>query len=157
MIEAYLKQEAERKALGIPAKPLDPEQTAGLCKLLEAPPAGKEAFLLELLKERVSPGVDPAAEVKAAFLAGIVAGSIKSPLVSKKDAVQILGTMLGGFNVAPLIAALKDAELAQEAVKALSGITLVYDAFDEVLALSKTNASARKVLDSWAAAEWFTS
>jgi len=157
MIEAYLKQEAERKALGIPAKPLDPEQTAGLCKLLEAPPAGKEAFLLELLKERVSPGVDPAAEVKAAFLAGIVNGSLKSPLVSKKEAVQILGTMLGGYNVAPLITALKDAELAEEAVKALCGITLVYDAFDEVLALSKTNASAKKVLDSWAAAEWFTS
>jgi aconitate hydratase 2/2-methylisocitrate dehydratase len=157
MIESYLKQEAERKALGIPAKPLDPEQTAGLCKLLEVPPAGKDAFLLELLKERVSPGVDPAAEVKAAFLAGIVSGSITSPLVCKKAAVQILGTMLGGYNVAPLIAALKDTELAEEAVKALSGITLVYDAFDEVLALSKSNASAKKVLDSWAAAEWFTS
>jgi aconitate hydratase 2 / 2-methylisocitrate dehydratase len=157
MIEAYLKQEAERKALGIPAKPLDPEQTAALCKLLEAPPAGKEAFLLELLKERVSPGVDPSAEVKAAFLAGVVAGSIKSPLVSKKDAVQILGTMLGGYNVAPLVAALKDADLAEAAVTALSGITLVYDAFDEVLALSKSNASAKKVVESWANAEWFTS
>jgi len=157
MIEAYLKQEAERTALGIPAKPLDPEQTAGLCKLLEAPPAGKEAFLLELLKERVSPGVDPSAEVKAAFLAGIVAGSIKSPLVSKKDAVQILGTMLGGYNVAPLVAALKDADLAEAAVTALSGITLVYDAFDEVLELSKSNASAKKVVESWANAEWFTS
>jgi aconitate hydratase 2 / 2-methylisocitrate dehydratase len=157
MIEAYLKQEAERKALGIPAKPLDPEQTAALCKLLEAPPAGKDAFLLELLKERVSPGVDPSAEVKAAFLAGVVAGSIKSPLVSKKDAVQILGTMLGGYNVAPLVAALKDADLAESAVTALSGITLVYDAFDEVLALSKTNASAKKVMESWANAEWFTS
>ena len=157
MIEAYLKQEAERKALGIPAKPLDPEQTAALCKLLEAPPAGKEAFLLELLKERVSPGVDPSAGVKAAFLAGIVAGSLKSPLVSKKDAVQILGTMLGGYNVAPLVAALKAADLAEAAVTALSGITLVYDAFEEVLALSKSNASARKVMESWANAEWFTS
>jgi aconitate hydratase 2 / 2-methylisocitrate dehydratase len=157
MIEAYLKQEAERKALGIPAKPLDPEQTAALCALLQAPPAGKETFLLELLKERVSPGVDPSAEVKAAFLAGIVAGSITSPLVSKKDAVQILGTMLGGYNVAPLVAALKDAELAEAAVTALSGITLVYDAFDEVLALSKNNASAKKVMESWANAEWFTS
>ena len=157
MIEAYLKQESERKALGIPAKPLDPEQTAALCKLLEAPPAGKEAFLLELLKERVSPGVDPSAEVKAAFLAGVVAGSIKSPLVSKKDAVQILGTMLGGYNVAPLVAALKDADLAAGAVTALSGITLVYDAFDEVLELSKSNASAKKVMESWANAEWFTS
>lgn len=157
MIEAYLKQEAERQAMGIPAKPLDPEQTADLCKLLENPPAGKDAFLLNLLKERVSPGVDPAAEVKAAFLAKIVKGAVKSPLVSKKEAVQILGTMLGGYNVTPLVEALKDAELAEDAAKALSGITLVYDAFDEVLALSKTNAAAKKVMESWANAEWFTS
>ncbi|ABQ26129.1 bifunctional aconitate hydratase 2/2-methylisocitrate dehydratase [Geotalea uraniireducens] len=157
MIEAYLKQEAERQAMGIPAKPLDPEQTADLCKLLENPPAGKESFLLNLLKERVSPGVDPAAEVKAAFLAKIVNGAATSPLVSKKEAVQILGTMLGGYNVTPLVEALKDAALAEDAAKALSGITLVYDAFDEVLALSKTNASAKKVVESWANAEWFTS
>jgi len=157
MIEAYLKQEAERQAMGIPAKPLDPEQTADLCKLLENPPAGKESFLLNLLKERVSPGVDPAAEVKAAFLAKIVNGAATSPLVSKKEAVQILGTMLGGYNVTPLVEALKDASLAEDAAKALSGITLVYDAFDEVLALSKTNSAAKKVLESWANAEWFTS
>ena len=157
MIEAYLKQEAERQAMGIPAKPLDPEQTADLCKLLENPPAGKDAFLLNLLKERVSPGVDPAAEVKAAFLAKIVKGTATSPLVSKKEAVQILGTMLGGYNVIPLVEALTDAALAEDAAKALSGITLVYDAFDEVLALSKTNAAAKKVLESWANAEWFTS
>ncbi|RNC68630.1 MAG: bifunctional aconitate hydratase 2/2-methylisocitrate dehydratase [Desulfuromonadales bacterium] len=157
MIEAYLMHEAERKAQGIPAKPLDPEQTAGLCALLESPPAGKEEFLLNLLKERVSPGVDPAAEVKAAFLAEIIKGTKKSPLVSRNDAVQILGTMLGGYNVAPLVEALKDAELADEAAKALCGITLVYDAFDQVLELSKSNAAAKKVMESWANAEWFTS
>ncbi|QOX78951.1 bifunctional aconitate hydratase 2/2-methylisocitrate dehydratase [Trichlorobacter lovleyi] len=156
MIEAYLAHEAERAAQGIPALPLSPEQTAELCKLLEAPPAGKEAFLLNLLKERVSPGVDPAAKVKAEFLAGILNGSKKSPLVSKVDAVRILGTMMGGYNVNPLVDALKDAELAEEAACALSGMTLVYDGFDQVVALSASNAAAKKVLTSWANAEWFT-
>jgi len=157
MIEAYLRHEEERNAQGIPALPLNPEQTAELCKLLQAPPAGKEAFLLNLLKERVSPGVDPAAEVKAAFLGKILTGEVSSPLVSKKDAVKILGTMIGGYNVKPLVDALKSAELADEAACALAGIALVYDAFDEVVALSKSNAAAMKVLKSWADAEWFTS
>lgn len=156
MIEAYLAHEAERAAQGIPALPLSPEQTAELCALLEAPPAGKEAFLLNLLKERVSPGVDPAAKVKAEFLAAILNGSKKSPLVSKVDAVRILGTMMGGYNVNPLVDALKDAELADEAACALSGMTLVYDGFDQVVALSSSNAAAKKVLTSWANAEWFT-
>ncbi|MDD2499574.1 MAG: bifunctional aconitate hydratase 2/2-methylisocitrate dehydratase [Geobacter sp.] len=156
MIEAYLAHEAERAAQGIPALPLTPEQTAGLCELLVNPPAGKEAFLLNLLKERVSPGVDPAAKVKAEFLAAILNGSKKSPLVSKVDAVRILGTMMGGYNVGPLVDALKDAELADEAACALSGMTLVYDGFDQVVALSASNAAAKKVLTSWANAEWFT-
>uniref|UniRef100_A0A831UB62 Aconitate hydratase B n=1 Tax=Geobacter metallireducens TaxID=28232 RepID=A0A831UB62_GEOME len=156
MIEAYLAHEAERKAQGIPALPLNPEQTADLCDLLQNPPAGKEEFLLHLLKERVSPGVDPAAKVKAAFLAEIVTGAKKSPLVSRVDAIRILGTMIGGYNVAPLVEALKDAELADEAACALSGITLVYDGFDQVVELSKSNAAAKKVLESWANAEWFT-
>src|SRR5512145_454033 len=158
MIEGYLKEEKERGALGIPPLPLNPEQTAGLCKLLQKPPKGKEEFLLALLKERVSPGVDPAAKVKAEFLAGIVSGKLKSPLVSPKDAVAILGTMLGGYNVPPLVAALKNRKLADDAAKALSGITLVYDAFDDVAALAKAkNAAAQKVMKSWAEAEWFTS
>jgi aconitate hydratase 2 / 2-methylisocitrate dehydratase len=156
MIEAYLAHEAERAAQGIPALPLTPEQTAGLCELLINPPAGKESFLMNLLKERVSPGVDPAAKVKAEFLAGILNGSKKSPLVSKVDAVRILGTMMGGYNVAPLVDALKDSELAEEAACALSGMTLVYDGFDQVVELSKSNAAAKKVLTSWANAEWFT-
>jgi len=156
MIEAYLAHEAERKAQGIPALPLNPEQTADLCKLLESPPAGKEEFLLHLLKERVSPGVDPAAKVKAAFLAEILAGTKTSPLVSKVDAVRILGTMIGGYNVSPLVEALKNSELAAEASCALSGMTLVYDGFDQVVELSKSNAAAKKVLESWANAEWFT-
>jgi aconitate hydratase 2/2-methylisocitrate dehydratase len=156
MIEAYLAHEAERAAQGIPALPLTPEQTAGLCELLVNPPAGKEAFLLNLLKERVSPGVDPAAKVKAEFLAAILNGSKKSPLVSKVDAVRILGTMMGGYNVAPLVDALKVADLAEEAACALSGMTLVYDGFDQVVELSKSNVAAKKVLTSWANAEWFT-
>jgi len=157
MIEAYLKHEEERKAQGIPALPLSPEQAADLCKLLQAPPAGKESFLLNLFKERISPGVDPAAEVKADFLGKLLKGAVSSPLISKKDAVKILGTMIGGYNVKPLVDALKVAELADDAACALSGITLVYDAFDEVVALAKSNAAAKKVLTSWANAEWFTS
>ena len=157
MIEAYLKHEAERKALGIPAKPLEPAQTKELVKLLEAPPAGREAFLLALVTERVSPGVDPAAEVKGAFLADVVKGTKKSPLLGRTEAVRLLGTMMGGYNVPPLVAALSDAELADEAAKALARTTYVYDAFDQVLALSKGgNAAAKRVVESWAAAEWFT-
>lgn len=157
MIEAYLKAEAERKAQGIPPKPLDPEQTRELVKLLVDPPKGQEAFLVGLLRDRVSPGVDPAAEVKAGFLAELVSGAKASPLLSKKQAVELLGTMMGGYNVPPLVAALKDPELAEGAAKALSGMTYVYAAFEDVLALSKTNAAAKKVVESWAKADWFTS
>ena len=157
VIDAYAKHKAERKAQGIPAKPLDPEQTGEVCKLLENPPAGKGAFLLGLLENRVSPGVDPAAEVKASFLADVISGKRRSPVVSRKDAVRLLGTMLGGYNVAALVGALSDAELAGDAARALAAMTQVYDAFDDVLALSKTNSGAKRVLDAWANAEWFTS
>ena len=156
MIDAYLKHEEERNAQGIPALPLSPEQTASLCELLQNPPAGREEFLMQLLTERISPGVDPAAEVKAAFLAGIVTGAKSSPLIDKKRAVQILGTMIGGYNVQPLIAALSDAELADEAACALAGMTYVYDAAAQVIALSASNAAAKKVVESWSNSEWFT-
>ena len=106
MIDAYLKHEEERNAQGIPALPLNPEQAEGLCELLQNPPSGKEDFLMNLFTQRVSPGVDPAAEVKAAFLADITTGAKSSPLIDKVKAVQILGTMIGGYNVQPLIAAL---------------------------------------------------
>jgi aconitate hydratase 2 / 2-methylisocitrate dehydratase len=155
VIEAYLKHEAERKAQGIPPKPLDPEQTRELVKLLESPPKGQEAFLLGLLRDRVSPGVDAAAEVKAAFLADVASGKKKCALISRKEAVELLGTMMGGYNVPPLVAALKDPELAEASAKALALTTYVYAAFDEVLELSKTNAAARKVVDAWANADWF--
>ena len=157
MIEAYLMHEKERNAQGIPALPLNLEQTADLCELLQSPPAGKEEFLMELFTERVSPGVDPAAEVKAGFLAEILKGSKSSPLIDKQKAVQILGTMIGGYNVQPLIAALGDAAVADQAEVALSGMTYVYDAAAQVIELSKSNAAAKKVVESWAAAEWFTS
>jgi aconitate hydratase 2/2-methylisocitrate dehydratase len=157
VIDAYLKHVAERSAQGIPPKPLDPQQTREVCQLLENPPAGKEAFLKDLLENRVSPGVDPSAEVKASFLADVVRGTKRSPVVSPKDAVRLLGTMMGGYNVGPLVEALAVPALAEDAAKALSGTTQVYDAFDEVLKLAKTNAAAKKVVDSWANAEWFTS
>ncbi len=158
MIEAYLTHVEERKALGVPPKPLDPEQARELVKLLQKPPKGNEQLLLDLLSNRVSPGVDPAAGVKAAFLAEIVKGTKKSPLIDKKRAIEILGTMGGGYNVPPLVAALKAKALAEDAAKALCGLTYVYDAFDDVAALAKAkNASARKVLESWANADWFTS
>lgn len=156
MIDAYLKHEEERNAQGIPALPLNPEQTEGLCELLQNPPAGKEDFLMNLLTQRVSPGVDPAAEVKAAFLADITTGAKSSPLIDKVKAVQILGTMIGGYNVQPLIDALGNAELADEAATALSGMTYVYDAAAKVIELAKSNAAAKKVVESWANAEWFT-
>ncbi|PLX85048.1 MAG: bifunctional aconitate hydratase 2/2-methylisocitrate dehydratase [Desulfuromonas sp.] len=157
MIDAYLKHEEERNAQGIPALPLNPEQTAALCELLQNPPAGKEEFLMNLFTERVSPGVDPAAEVKAAFLAELITGAKSSPLIDKIKAVQILGTMIGGYNVQPLIAALEVADIADEAACALSGMTYVYDAAEQVIELSKNNEAAKKVVESWANAEWFTS
>ncbi|MGM0770349.1 MAG: bifunctional aconitate hydratase 2/2-methylisocitrate dehydratase [Halobacteriota archaeon] len=156
MIEAYLKHEEERNARGIPALPLNPEQTSELCELLQNPPAEQEEFLLHLFTERIAPGVDPAAKVKADFLGNLLAGDVSSPLIDKKEAIGILGTMIGGYNVQYLIDALKDTEMADDAADALSGITLVYEAFDEVVELAKTNEAAKKVLESWAKAEWFT-
>jgi aconitate hydratase 2 / 2-methylisocitrate dehydratase len=157
VIEAYLKHVEERKALGIPPSPLDPEQTSEVCKLLAKPPKGQEQFLRDLLANRVSPGVDPAAEVKAGFLAEVVKGTKKSPVISRQEAVEMLGAMGGGYNVPALVAGLRNKALADASAKALSAITYVYDAFDDVAALAKAkNAAARKVLESWAAAEWFT-
>lgn len=156
MLEAYLQHEAERKEQGVPPLPLNPEQTQQLCQMLQDPPAGKEDFLLYLLKERISPGVDPAAEVKANFLGDIIAGKAKSPLISRQDAVDILGTMMGGYNIQYLIDALKEDDLAEKAVSALSNMILIYDAFDQVNELAKTNAAAKRVVESWANADWFS-
>ena len=157
MIENYLKHEEFRAKKGIPALPLTAEQTEELCKLLEAPEKGKEDFLMNLFTQRIAPGVDPAAKVKAEFLNDIIKGKRTSPLIDKAKAIEILGTMIGGYNVAPLIDALNDNELAPLAVDALKNITLVYDAFDTIAEMSKTNEFAKQVIESWANAEWFTS
>jgi len=155
MLESYFKHEAERQRQGIPPLPLNPEETAEVCRYLESPPAGKEELLLNLLKNRVSPGVDPAAKVKAEWLDKVARGLVQSPVVSKKEAVFILGTMLGGYNINPLVECLDDSGLATEAAKALKQTVLVYGAFDTVAEKSKTNPYAKEVLLSWANGEWF--
>ncbi|WP_436906227.1 bifunctional aconitate hydratase 2/2-methylisocitrate dehydratase [Acinetobacter johnsonii] len=158
MLEAYRQHVAERAALGVPPKPLDDAQTAALVELLKNPPAGEEAFLVDLLENRVPAGVDQAAYVKAAFLAALAKGEATSPLVSKERAVYLLGTMLGGYNVAPLVALLDDAALAELAAEALKKTLLVFDAFHDVADKAKAgNANAQAVMQSWADAEWFTS
>ncbi|MEG0487533.1 MAG: bifunctional aconitate hydratase 2/2-methylisocitrate dehydratase [Acinetobacter sp.] len=157
MLEAYRQHVAERAALGVPPKPLDDAQTAALVELLKNPPAGEEAFLVDLLENRVPAGVDQAAYVKAAFLAALAKGEATSPLVSKERAVYLLGTMLGGYNVAPLVALLDDAALSELAAEALKKTLLVFDAFHDVADKAKAgNANAQAVMQSWADAEWFT-
>ncbi|MBI9067907.1 MAG: bifunctional aconitate hydratase 2/2-methylisocitrate dehydratase [Salinivirgaceae bacterium] len=153
----YSKHELKRKEQDIPALPLDPRQTGELCELIKNPPADQQVFLLDLFKNRISPGVTESAKVKAEFLDEIVKGNSTSLLISKEEAIEILGTMVGGYNVQPLIDALQISELAESAIKALSKVTLVYDAFNQVVVLSKTNNAAKKVLESWANADWFKS
>nr|WP_219848199.1 bifunctional aconitate hydratase 2/2-methylisocitrate dehydratase [Psychrobacter ciconiae] len=157
VLEAYRKHVAERAELGTVPLPLNEHQVADLVELLKNPPAGEDAFLMDLLENRIPPGVDQAAYVKAAFLAAIVKGEATSPLISRQKAVQILGTMQGGYNVQPLVAALDDAEVAQDAADALKKTLLVFDAFHDVTEKAEAgNACAREVLQSWADAEWFT-
>ncbi len=157
MLEAYRQHVEERAALGVPPKPLDDAQTAALVELLKNPPAGEEAYLVDLLENRVPAGVDQAAYVKAAFLAALAKGEATSPLVSKERAVYLLGTMLGGYNVAPLVELLEDAELGGLAAEALKKTLLVFDAFHDVADKARAgNANAKAVLQSWADAEWFT-
>ena len=158
MLSAYRELAAAREAQGVPALPLNAEQTQGLTELLQNPPAGEEEFLLHLLSERIPPGVDEAAYVKATWLSAMAQGDAKSPLVSPLEATRLLGTMVGGYNVAALIELLKhsDAALAGCAAEGLSRTLLVYDAFNEVMDLAADNRFAKQVVDSWAAAEWFT-
>ena len=177
MLQEYRQQVAERAQLGIPPLPLDAVQTSALCELLKNPPTGEEELLLNLLRDRIPPGVDQAAYVKAGFLTAIAKEEITSPLVSPVDAVELLGTMIGGYNVQSLIDLLQVSstsvstasetplvmggegreQIAAYAANALSKIMLVYDAFHDVLELSKTNPYAKQVVNSWAEAEWFTS
>ncbi|MBJ7297282.1 MAG: bifunctional aconitate hydratase 2/2-methylisocitrate dehydratase [Dolichospermum sp.] len=176
MLQEYRQQVADRAQLGIPPLPLDAQQTSALCELLKNSPTGEEELLLNLLRDRIPPGVDQAAYVKAGFLTAIAKGEITSPLVSPVDAVELLGTMIGGYNVQSLIDLLQVSstsvstssetplvmggegreQIAAYAANALSKIMLVYDAFHDVLELSKTNPYAKQVVNSWAEAEWFT-
>jgi aconitate hydratase 2/2-methylisocitrate dehydratase len=157
MLEKYFIHEQERKEMGIPPLPLTPDQTEEVCRFLQQPPAGKDELLLRLLSDRVSPGVDPAAKVKAEWLFFLAKGEISSPALSKKDAIALLGTMLGGFNIEFLIDLLDFDSLAEAASDALKKTVLVYNSFDRVVALAKTNPFARSVLRSWAEGDWFLS
>jgi len=158
MLEAYRQHVAERAALGIPPLPLTAKQVEELVELLKNPPAGEEETLVELITHRVPPGVDDAAKVKASFLAAVAEGSVKSPLVSRETATKLLGTMLGGYNVKPMIDLLGDAQVGAIAAEGLKKTLLVFDFFHDVQVLAEGgNANAKAVLQSWADAEWFTS
>ncbi len=156
MLQEYRNHVAERAAEGIVPKPLDAEQVAQLVELIKNPPMGEETFLLELIANRIPPGVDDAAYVKAGFLTAIVNGEANSPIIDAAHALELLGTMLGGYNIDPMIAAL-DGEHAEIAVTGLSKMLLMFDAFHDVQEKAQSgNAAAQKVLASWAAGEWFT-
>ena len=157
MLEAYRQHVAERAAQGIPAKPLHAEWTTQLVELLKSPPPGEEAFLLDLITNRVPPGVDEAAYVKAAFLSAIVRGEAASPIISRAGAVRLLGDMLGGYNIGTMVDALDDAELGALAAEELKGTLLMFDAFHDVAEKHRAgNAHATGVVQSWAEGEWFT-
>ena len=158
MLEAYRKHVAERAEIGVVPKPLSAEQVAGLIDLLKQPPAGEEDFLLELLSHRVPPGVDEAAYLKAGFLSALAKGEASSPLIDRRHAVKLLGTMLGGYNIATLVELLDDEQLATDAAKELTNTLLMFDAFHDVAEKADNgNPAAQQVLQSWADAEWFTS
>lgn len=157
MLEAYRQHVAERAVQGIPPLPLTAEQTTALTQLVMSPPPGESVFLKDLLANQVPPGVDEASRVKAEFLAEIAKGSSVCPLFDRKEAVGLLGTMIGGFNIAPLIDLLGDQAMADNAVEALSNTLMIYDSFDRVVKLSQTNPFAKRVLQNWANGTWFTS
>jgi aconitate hydratase 2/2-methylisocitrate dehydratase len=157
MLDAYREHVAERAAQNIPPTPLSPEQVAELVELIQAPPEGDEDFLIELLTERVPPGVDEAAYVKAGFLSSIAKAETACALINREQAVTLLGNMLGGYNIGTLIALLDDAEVGASAARELKRTILVFDAFHDVQQLAESGSkNAQSVLESWAAGEWFT-
>ncbi|WP_406666010.1 bifunctional aconitate hydratase 2/2-methylisocitrate dehydratase [Gallaecimonas sp. GXIMD1310] len=156
MLEAYRKHVEERAAEGVVPKPLSAEQVSQLIELLKNPPAGEEAVLLDLLANRIPPGVDEAAYVKAGFLAAVAKGETQSPILTKEKATELLGTMQGGYNIAPLVELLDSDSLAPIAAKALSHTLLMFDAFHDVVEkMQAGNAFAKQIVESWANAEWF--
>ena len=157
MLDAYREHVAERAAQNIPPKPLNAEQVAGLVELLKTPPAGEEEFLLELITNRVPPGVDEAAYVKAGFLSALAKGEAECALIDKLSAVKLLGNMHGGYNIETLVGLLEDAELGTQAAEELKHTLLMFDAFHDVDELAKGgNENAKGVMQSWADGEWFT-
>ncbi|MGL5409738.1 MAG: bifunctional aconitate hydratase 2/2-methylisocitrate dehydratase, partial [Shewanella sp.] len=158
MLEAYRKHVAERAAEGVVPKPLDAHQVAELVKLIQTPPAGEEAFILDLLENRIPPGVDEAAYVKAAFLDAVAKGTATSPILSAERATELLGTMQGGYNIEPLIAQLDNPALAPLAAKALSHTLLMFDSFHDVVEkMQAGNEYAKQVVEAWANADWYLS
>lgn len=156
MLEAYRQHVEERTALGVVPKPLTADQVNALTELVKNPPAGDEDLIKDLLENRIPAGVDDAAYVKAAFLTALAKGEVTSPLVSRIRATELLGTMLGGYNIEALIALLDDEVTAASAAASLSRTLLMFDAFHDVVEKSKTNEHAKAVVESWANAEWFT-
>jgi aconitate hydratase 2/2-methylisocitrate dehydratase len=157
MLQAYRQHVAERAALGIPPLPLDAEQTAQVIELMKNPPAGEGEFLLDLITHRVPPGVDDAAKVKASFLSAVAHGDLAVALLPPVRATELLGTMVGGYNVKPLIDLLDYAQVAPIAAHALKSTLLMFDFFHDVAEKATAgNAHAKEVIQSWAAAEWFT-
>jgi aconitate hydratase 2/2-methylisocitrate dehydratase len=158
MLEAYRQHVAERAALGIPPLPLTAKQTADLIELLKSPPAGEGPTLVELITHRVPAGVDDAAMVKASYLAAVALGTEKCPLITRGKATELLGTMLGGYNIGPLVDLLDDKEVGTIAADGLKKTLLMFDAFHDVKdKADKGNANAKSVMQSWADGEWFTS
>ncbi|MBL4647772.1 MAG: aconitate hydratase B, partial [Gammaproteobacteria bacterium] len=155
MLQTYRQHVAERAQSNLPPLALNAEQTNALVELLKAPPKGDEKIILDLLTHRISPGVDEAAYVKAAFLAAITKNVAQSPLIDAQHATKLLGTMLGGYNIQPLIDCLDNDVLAPIAAVALSKTLLMFDAYHDVVEKAKTNAYAKQVLTAWADAQWF--
>ena len=157
MLEAYRQHVAERAALGIPPLPLSKQQATDLVALLKNPPKGEEAFLVDLITHRVPAGVDDAAKVKAEFLANVAKGEQACALISREKATELLGTMVGGYNVKPLIDVLDDTVVGAVAAKALKSTLLMFDFFHDVAEKAKAgSANAKAVMQAWADAEWFT-
>src|SRR5512139_848267 len=156
MLQEYRQHVAQRAAEGLPPLPLTAKQVSALVELLKSPPKGEETFLVELLTHRVPPGVDDAAHVKAGFLTALAKGEAKSPVIERKHATELLGTMLGGYNVRSLIELLDDDDMAPIAAQGLAKTLLIFDAYHDVVHKAKTNSWAKQVIDAWANAEWFT-
>ncbi|MDD3518201.1 MAG: bifunctional aconitate hydratase 2/2-methylisocitrate dehydratase [Chromatiales bacterium] len=156
MLEEYRNHVAERAAQHLPPLALNAQQVADLVELLKNPPKGEERLLADLLTHRVPPGVDDAAYVKAGFLTALAKGEATSPVIDRRHATELLGTMLGGYNVRSLVELLDDADMAPIAAQALSKTLLVFDAYHDVIHKAKTNNWAKQVVDAWAEAEWFT-